>query len=72
MIEKLYRRINAVYKDAIGERRPADVNVIDLLPAIFESVADAGVDDVIEALRWQAERDKQQAEQSRRLGRPGH
>jgi hypothetical protein len=51
-----FKRILAAYKDAIGDRDPADVNVVDLLPAIFKAAPVAEVDDIIAALGWQGER----------------
>jgi hypothetical protein len=57
-----FKRILAAYKDAIGDRDPADVNVVDLLPAIFKAAPVAEVDDIIAALGWQGERAMREAE----------
>jgi hypothetical protein len=57
-----FKRILAAYKVAIGDRDPADVNVVDLLPAILNAAPDAEVDDIVAALSWQGERAMREAE----------
>jgi len=57
-----FKRILAAYKDAIGDGDPADVNVVDLLPAIFKAAPDAEVDDIVAALGWQGDRAMREAE----------
>jgi hypothetical protein len=50
-------------------RDPHTVNVVDLLPPIFDAVPDASVDDIIAALRWSADNDKREADQLDRYGK---
>jgi hypothetical protein len=58
--------IIAAYEKALNSRNPDDVDIVDLLPAIFSAVSSATVEDVVRALREEGERQLSEAEQMRR------
>ena len=60
--------ILAAYEASLAGRDPASVNIFELLPAICETVPDASDDDIIAALRSDAERLLTEAQQLRRYG----
>jgi hypothetical protein len=67
-LHERYERIEAVYTAALAGRDPATVDIFDLLPAIYAALPDTYDDEVIEALRWSAEKKFREAEELRRYG----
>jgi hypothetical protein len=58
-----HERIMAAYTGALAGRDPATVDVVTLLPAIFAAMPDVEVDEIIDVLEREAERDFAEADQ---------
>ena len=67
-----YTRIIEAYETALAGRDAKNVDILDLLPAIYDAVPDTSNDEIIAALRWLAKRDFQEADSLRRSRRLGH
>ncbi len=65
-MSECFSRIVDAYEAAIGGRDPAAVRITELLPAIFEAVPDAELEEVAAALEWNAQRHTQEADELRR------
>jgi len=50
------------YSDALDGRDPNTVEIETLLPSIFKAIPDVEIDEIVAALRWAAQRDKQEAD----------
>jgi hypothetical protein len=62
-----HEQIMAAYYAALSGRDPAEVNVFELLPLIFERVPDTSIEEIAESLRWSARQDLREADQLRRF-----
>ena len=64
-----YEQIIAAYHAAIGDRDPAKVDILDLLPAIDAAVPNASPAEIAAALRWAADQAFREAEALEEWGR---
>jgi hypothetical protein len=61
-----FDRIAAAYTDALAGRDPASVDVLDLLPAIFDAVPDTTPEEIAGVLRELSDRCMREAESLQR------
>jgi hypothetical protein len=61
-LHERYSRIERAYTAALAGRNPENVDVVDLLPAIFEAVPDTSTAEIVDALRWSARHDLREAD----------
>ena len=64
-----HETIIAAYNAALGGHDPADVDILDLLPAIDAAVPDASPAEIAAALRWAADQDLREADALEEWGR---
>lgn len=61
--------IIAAYETALGGREPQTVDILELLPAIIAAVPDTNDEEIVDALRWSANRHMREAEELRRYAK---
>jgi hypothetical protein len=59
---KRFQQIEEAYTAALGDDDAASVDILDLLPAIFEAVPDTNTDEIAAALRRAAEQQFKEAD----------
>jgi hypothetical protein len=64
-LNERFERIERAYVAALAGRDPATVSALDLLPGIFEAVADTTPEEIAAALRWSARKNLREADQLR-------
>lgn len=53
-LNERFERIERAYLEALAGRDPESVDVVQLLPAIFDAVPDTTINEIVDALRWSA------------------
>jgi hypothetical protein len=66
MNNQRYVRIITAYQAALDGRRPDTVNILDLIPSIYDAVPDTTNEEIVAALRWSAEQDIAKADKFER------
>lgn len=51
-----YHRINEAYDAALAGRDPEAISILQLIPAIFDAVPDATLEEIADSLEWRADR----------------
>jgi hypothetical protein len=66
-LHERFFRIERAYWTALAGRDPDTVEIIELVPAIFDAMPDTTLEEIADALRWSARKDVREADLLRKL-----